>query len=39
VKTEMAAENVAISAQEEDLIERDEKNAEGELATEQAPDS
>jgi histone deacetylase 1/2 len=39
VKAEMAAENVAISAQEEDLIERDEKNAEGELATEQAADS
>ena len=39
VKAEMPAENAAISVQEEDLIERDEKNAEGELATEQAADS
>lgn len=39
VKAEMPAENTAISVQEEDLIERDEKNAEGELATEQAADS
>jgi histone deacetylase 1/2 len=39
VKAEMAAENAAISVQKEDLVEREEKNAEGELATEQAADS
>jgi histone deacetylase 1/2 len=39
VKAEIAAENAAISVQKEDLVEREEKNAEGELATEQAADS
>jgi histone deacetylase 1/2 len=39
VKAEMAAENAAISIQEEDLVEREEKNADGELATEQVADS
>jgi histone deacetylase 1/2 len=39
VKAEMTAENAAISAQEEDHKETEEKNAEGELATEQAADS
>ena len=36
VKDEMAAEDTAVNAQEEGLVEREEKNAEGELATEQA---
>jgi histone deacetylase 1/2 len=39
VKAEMTAENAAISAQEEDHKETEEKNAECELATEQAADS
>jgi histone deacetylase 1/2 len=39
VKAEMAAEDAAVTAQEEGLGEREEKNAEGGLATEQAADS
>jgi histone deacetylase 1/2 len=39
VKAEMAAENAVISVQEEDLVEKEEKNVEGEHATEQAADS
>jgi histone deacetylase 1/2 len=39
VKTEMAAENAAISSQEEGFVKREEKNAEGGLAPEQAADS
>lgn len=38
VKAEMAAENAPISAQAEGLVEGEEKNAEGELATEQGAD-
>ena len=39
VKAEVSAEDAAVSAQEEGLLEREEKNAEGELATEQAADN
>jgi hypothetical protein len=35
----MGTEDTVVNAQEQGLIERDEKNAEGELATEQAADS
>jgi histone deacetylase 1/2 len=39
VKAEVGAEDAAVTAQEEGLVEREEKNAEGELATEQAADT
>jgi histone deacetylase 1/2 len=39
VKAEMGTEDTVVNAQEQGLIEREEKNAEGELATEQAADS
>jgi hypothetical protein len=35
----MAAETVTVTAQEEGLVERYEKNVEGELGREQAADS
>lgn len=39
VKAEMTTEDAAVSAQEEGLVEREQKNAEGELVAEQAADS
>lgn len=39
VKAEMTTEDAAVSAHEEGLVEREQKNAEGELVAEQAADS
>jgi histone deacetylase 1/2 len=39
VKAEMTTEDAAVSAPEEGLVEREQKNAEGELVAEQAADS